>query len=103
MEISRDLYHNQLIEKQWNGQIKVVAGIRRCGKSYLLFNMFVRYLVEQGVDENHLIRLQLDDYKFISCRRPENLYRYVTERIVDEGRYSLKTSWNAMGCVAMLS
>lgn len=87
MEIRRDLYLNQLIDKQWNGQIKVVTGIRRCGKSYLLFKMFVRYLVEQGVGEDHLIRLQLDDYKFISCRQPENLYRYVTERIVDDGRY----------------
>ena len=87
MEIRRDLYLNQLIDKQWNGQIKVVTGIRRCGKSYLLFKMFVRYLMQQGVGEDHLIRLQLDDYKFISCRQPENLYRYVTERIVDEGRY----------------
>ena len=87
MEIKRDLYLNQLIEKQWNGQVKIVTGLRRSGKSYLLFQLFVRYLKSQGVDDDHIIRLALDDFKNLRYHNAENLYNYVTERIVDTQRY----------------
>ena len=57
MEIKRDIYLNKLISKKHNGFIKVVTGIRRCGKSYLLFNLFKNHLLEEGVDEQHIIEI----------------------------------------------
>ena len=63
MEIKRDAYLRKLIDRQHNGLVKVVTGIRRCGKSYLLFELFYNYLKEQGVDDKHIIKLALDDRK----------------------------------------
>ena len=60
MEIKRDRYLNKLISYLWDGQVKVITGIRRCGKSYLLRNLFHRYLVEQGVPEDHILTFALD-------------------------------------------
>ena len=60
MEIKRDIYLNKLIKREKNGLIKVVTGVRRCGKSYLLFNLFHNYLLEKGVDESHIIEVALD-------------------------------------------
>ena len=60
MEIKRDLYLNQLIERKQNGLIKVITGIRRCGKSYLLNTLFYDYLKNSGVDENHIIKFAFD-------------------------------------------
>ena len=56
MEIKRDVYLNKLIRKEKNGLIKVITGVRRCGKSYLLFNLFHNYLIEKGVDEDHICK-----------------------------------------------
>lgn len=86
-EIKRDIYLNQLIEKQWNGQVKIITGLRRTGKSYLLFTLFVRYLVEHDVPQDHIITLALDDFKNRQYRQAEALYDYVTKRIVDSERY----------------
>lgn len=86
-EIKRDIYLNQLIEKQWNGQVKIITGLRRSGKSYLLFTLFVRYLVEHDVPQDHIITLALDDFKNRQYRQAETLYDYVTKRIVDTERY----------------
>lgn len=86
-EIRRDVYLNQLIEKQWNGQVKVITGLRRAGKSYLLFTLFVRYLAEHDVPQDHIITLALDDFKNRQYRQAEALYDYVTKRIVDSERY----------------
>ncbi len=58
--IQRDFYLNRLIRNMWNGEIKVITGIRRCGKSVLLFDLFYEYLLEQGVTDDHIIRLELD-------------------------------------------
>ena len=63
MQIKRSLYLDQLIRKKNNGLIKIVTGIRRCGKSYLLFTLFYQHLLECGVDEDHIICLALDDLK----------------------------------------
>ena len=60
MEIKRDAYLQQLIERKDNGMIKVITGIRRCGKSFLLFTIFKRYLLENGVDTDHIIEIALD-------------------------------------------
>jgi predicted AAA+ superfamily ATPase len=67
--------------------IKVITGMRRCGKSYLLFELFVSYLVSAGVREDHIIKVNLEDYKNIKLRNPDNLYFYVEDRIVDNEIY----------------
>lgn len=87
MEIKRDLYLNKLIRKKHNGLIKVVTGVRRCGKSYLLFNLFHNHLLDSGVDESHIIEVALDDRSNKELRDPDNMLRYVKERIVDRGQY----------------
>ena len=87
MEIKRDLYLNKLIRKKHNGLIKIVTGVRRCGKSYLLFNLFHNHLLDNGVDENHIIEVALDDRSNKELRDPDNMLRYVKERIVDREQY----------------
>ena len=64
MEIKRDRYLNKLIAKKNNGLIKVITGIRRSGKSYLLFELYYKYLLSIGITENHIIRIPLDDIEF---------------------------------------
>lgn len=86
-EIKRDIYLNQLIEKQWNGQVKIITGLRRAGKSYLLFTLFVRYLIEHDVPQDHIITLALDDFKNRQYRQAEALYDCVTKQIADSERY----------------
>ena len=70
-----------------NGMIKVVTGIRRCGKSYLLFKLFYDYLIETGINEDHIIKLALDDRSNRKFRDPDVLYTYVKNRIRDKERY----------------
>ena len=60
--INRDLYLNQIINRKENGLIKIITGIRRCGKSYLLFNLYYNYLLENGVSEDHIIKVALDQF-----------------------------------------
>ena len=74
MEIKRDIYLNKLISKKHNGLIKVVTGIRRCGKSYLLFNLFKDHLLAEGVDEQHIIEIAFDSFENKHFRDPEVLY-----------------------------
>ncbi len=85
--IQRTEYLKKLIDRMGNGMIKVITGIRRCGKSYLLFEMFYSYLLESGVDESHIISLQLDDRLNIKYRNPDYLCEYVRSRIIDNGKY----------------
>ena len=87
MEIRRDIYLNRLISKRHNGLIKVVTGIRRCGKSYLLFNLFREYLVNEGVTENHIIEIAFDSFENKMYRDPEVLFPYLMEKISDDGMY----------------
>ncbi len=87
MEIRRDIYLNKLISKRHNGLIKVVTGIRRCGKSYLLFNLFREYLVNEGVTENHIIEIAFDSFENKMYRDPEVLFPYLMEKISDDGMY----------------
>lgn len=86
MEIKRDYYLNQLIDRQYNGLIKIVSGIRRCGKSYLLSNIFKDYLLSQGVDPSCIIQTELDDYKQKQYRNPDVYYEYVLSRIQDKSK-----------------
>lgn len=87
MEIKRDLYLKKLINRMNNGLIKVVTGIRRCGKSYLLFELFYNYLKEQGVEDSHIIKLALDDRKNKKYRDPDVLCDFVHEQIADDKQY----------------
>lgn len=87
MEIKRDKYLNDLINRMHNGMIKIVTGIRRCGKSYLLFNIFKRYLLEQGVPTSHLIMIELDQRKNKKYRDPDAILDYIESLIVDDEPY----------------
>ncbi len=87
LEIKRDVYLNKLIRKEKNGLIKIVTGIRRCGKSYLLFNLFHRYLTEKGVDEGHIIEIALDDRSNKELRDPDKMLAYIKKRIEDGETY----------------
>ena len=87
MIIRRDTYLDKLISKKKNGLIKVITGIRRCGKSYLLFNLFKEHLLENGVDSSHIIEMAFDSYENKKYREPEIFYSYIKGRISDSGLY----------------
>lgn len=103
MEIKRDLYLNQLISRKRNGLIKVITGVRRCGKSYLLNNIFYRHLLSDGVDPDHIIRFAFDSAddllligeNLIKLQKankkvnPEKFMAYIRTKIVDEEMYYL--------------
>ncbi len=80
MKINRDFYLKKLIAKRENGRIKIITGIRRCGKSYLLFNLFKAHLLAQGVKENQIISIGLDEIDNIEYRNPFRLNEYIKER-----------------------
>lgn len=79
--IDRKLYLDQLINKKQNGLIKIITGIRRCGKSFLLFNLFYNHLIKSRVKESNIITLILDDDKNRKYRDPDNLSKYLYSRI----------------------
>ena len=83
MEIKRDNYLKKLIRKRNNGLIKVITGIRRCGKSYLLFNLYYDYLIKEGVSEDCIISVPLDDDDYIDYCDPKKLSEYIKSRITD--------------------
>ena len=87
MEIKRDYYLKELIDRIDNGLIKIITGIRRCGKSYLLNVIFKNYLIEQGVDEEHIIQLSLDENKNKMYLNPNILDEYIRSLIKDENKY----------------
>lgn len=82
--IQRNKYLNELVSLQGNGMIKVITGMRRCGKSYLLFNIFVSYLREQGINPEQIIKINLEDFKYRALRNPNNMYSYVESQIKDD-------------------
>ena len=86
-EIKRDRYLKQLIESRQNGFIKVVTGIRRCGKSYLLNVLFYHYLLNNGVADDHIIRVDLEDRMNKELRNPDAILHYVHDRIKDNELY----------------
>ena len=86
-EIKRDKYLNMLINRRDNGLIKIITGIRRCGKSYLLDPIFKNYLVESGVKENHIIKLELDKIENEKYLNPQELNKYIKSKIEDKEKY----------------
>lgn len=87
MIIKRDLYLNKLIRSRHNGMIKVITGIRRCGKSYLLFNLFADYLKSQGIDDEHIVKIDLEDRRNKRLRNPDALLEYIDIHINKEGMH----------------
>ncbi len=87
MEINRDAYLNQLIEKKNNGMIKVITGIRRCGKSYLLFHIFKSHLLSEGIAKDHIIEIALDGIENEELRNPKECYKYIRNCLIDESNY----------------
>ena len=85
--IKRDVYLNKIINSENNGMIKVITGIRRCGKSFLLDPLFKNYLLDKGIDEEHIIKLDLDERKNKKYLDPDVLDNYIREKIVDDKMY----------------
>ena len=85
--IERKKYLEELVSLQNNGMIKAITGMRRCGKSFLLFEIFTSYLEKNGVAPDHIIKVDLENYKNRAMRNPDNLYAYVESRIIDGGMY----------------
>lgn len=85
--IQRDIYLNRLIERKENGLIKVVTGIRRCGKSYLLFKLFYQYLLDSGVDASRIITVHLDDDDYEELHDRKKLSAYIKQKVTDNGQW----------------
>ena len=79
--IKRDSYLNRMIHHMWNGEVKVITGIRRCGKSVLLFDLFYEYLLSQGVQEDHIIKIELDQRRYYKFRNPIILCEYIEDLV----------------------
>lgn len=85
--IKRDEYLKKLIDRQENGLIKVITGIRRCGKSFLLFRLFYDYLIESGISPKQIITIALDDDTFLQYCDPDELSKYIRSKIVNSEMY----------------
>ena len=86
MEIQRDIYVERLKRRMGNQQIKVITGVRRCGKSYLLFKLFKRFLMEQGVPQDHIIEIEFDRHRNAHLRNPDAACAYIDSRLCDVGK-----------------
>lgn len=84
MEIERNIHLNRLISSRHNGMIKVVTGLRRCGKSYLLFKLFANYLRKEGIDDAHIIKVNLEDRRNLALRDPDNLLAHIDSKLKDD-------------------
>ena len=82
--IKRDSYLNRMIHNMWNGEVKVITGIRRSGKSVLLFDLFYEYLLSQGVQEDHIIKIELDQRRYYKFRNPITLCEYVEALVAEQ-------------------
>lgn len=87
MIIKRDVYLNKLIDSMGNGLIKVITGIRRCGKSFLLFNLFDQYLRDHNINDMHILKIALDDRTNKKLRNPDELLKHLKDRILDNEIY----------------
>lgn len=85
--INRPIYLEKLIEARHNHMIKILTGVRRCGKSYLLFMLYTDWLKEQGVENDHIIHIDLEDRRNKSLRDPDNLLAYIDSKMVDDSMY----------------
>lgn len=88
MNIARERYLKRLIARKHDGFVKVITGLRRCGKSYLLFNLFRSHLLREGVDERHIIGVDLDDKENVALRNPHRLFDFIVERLPNDGKWT---------------
>lgn len=86
MVIKRDKYINELLSKRWNGKVKIITGIRRCGKSFLLSTLYKDYLRNEGVQDDCFVEIALDRKAHVKYRNPNELYEYVLEQTQDESK-----------------
>lgn len=84
MEIKRDIYLKKIVARKHNRMIKVITGMRRSGKSYLLFNLFLNHLKSEGVDDRHIIMIDLEDRRYKALRDPDELLAFIDERLIDK-------------------
>ncbi len=82
--LKRTLYLNRLIRSMWNGEIKVITGIRRCGKSVLLFDLFYEYLLTRGTADDHILKIELDQRRYYRFRDPVVLCEYIEGIVQDK-------------------
>ena len=87
MVIERNKYLQELVSCRHNGLVKIITGMRRCGKSFLLFRLFRRFLEDNGVANDHIVEIAFDDYAFKEFRNPDKFYAYVKGRIIDDQPY----------------
>lgn len=87
MVIERNKYLQELVSCRHNGLVKIITGMRRCGKSFLLFRLFRRFLEDNGVANDHIVEMAFDDYAFKEFRNPDKFYAYVKGRIIDDQHY----------------
>lgn len=87
MVIERNKYLQELVSCRHNGLVKIITGMRRCGKSFLLFRLFRRFLEDNGVASDHIVEMAFDDYAFKDFRNPDKFYAYVKGRIIDDQPY----------------
>lgn len=87
MRIERPIYLQKLIDRKHNGMVKIITGIRRCGKSYLLFNLFADHLKSEGIDEQHIIAIDLENIYNERLREPMALLQHIDEQVQDSQAY----------------
>lgn len=87
MKIARNIYLNRILESRHNNMIKIITGVRRSGKSYLLFNLFSEWLTSNGIDESHIIKIDLEDRRNSNLRNPDALLEYIDSRMTDKQMY----------------
>ena len=87
MKIERPIYLQKLIDRKDNGMVKIITGMRRCGKSYLLFNLFADYLKSEGTDEQHIIAIDLENMYNERLREPLTLLQHIDEQVQDTKTY----------------
>ena len=87
MQVKRDIFLERLINRRWNGMVKVITGLRRCGKSYLLGVLYKDYLLRDGVPQDHIVEIALDEPDNYKYHNPMKLSRYLGRRIRDDGEY----------------
>ena len=101
----RKKYLDELIAGRGNGLVKIITGVRRCGKSFLLFDIWHNWLLEHGVTDSHIIEIQLDDFRNRRLRKPDALLDYIDSKVVDDGEGYLSGCWRCVpatglhGCV----
>ncbi|HKM28764.1 MAG TPA: AAA family ATPase, partial [Anaerovoracaceae bacterium] len=87
MEIKREYYLNQIKLREQNGMVKVITGVRRCGKSYMLFELFMKDLLSRGIERGHIIDIALDSIENEQLREPHVLFEFLKSKIKDKEQY----------------